>query len=117
MPSTSSFTNTGALQYTSKQGFVSTTSSITGINPFQSLLSCYIVTDVQDLSFKVISNGVVIGHFINDQIVSWDVQGNSILLKTKDELVYTFSFVSVPECLLGDQRINDNINGLITVGC
>jgi hypothetical protein len=86
-------------------------------NPFQNLLSCYIVTDVQNLSFKIIANGVVIGHFVNDNIVSWEVNSNVITIKTKDDVFYTLLFVTVSECLLADVRINDNMNGGITTGC
>lgn len=86
-------------------------------NPFQNLLACFIVTDVQDLSFKVIANGVTIGHFINKQIVSWEVTDNVINIKTKDEVTYSLLFATVRECFLADQRIDDNMNGMITTGC
>lgn len=117
MPSTSSFTSTGALQYVGKQNFVATPLIVTSPNPFQNLLSCYIVTDVQNISFNLKVNGVVIGHFINDNIVSWDVSGVNVTIKTKDEVFYQLVFVTTPEALLADQRINSNINGSITAQC
>lgn len=116
MPTTSLFTPSGGLKYTGKRTFVATTQNFAA-NPFQNLLSCYIATDVQSMSFFLKINGVVIAHFINDNIVSWELNSNTITIKTKDEIFYVFTFVTVSEAILADQRINDNMNGIITFEC
>lgn len=116
MPTTSLFTSSGALKYTGKRTFVATTQNLAA-NPFQNLLSCYIATDVQSMSFFLKINGVVIAHIINDNVVSWELNSNTVTIKTKDEVFYVFTFVTVSEAILADQRINDNMNGIITLEC
>ena len=117
MPTTSLFTSTGALKFTNKKSFVATPQSLGLPNPFQNLLACYIVTDVQNISFFVKINGIPVIHFINDNVVSWELSNNVVVVKTKDEVVYSLSFVTASEAILANERIDDNINGLITFDC
>lgn len=116
MPTTSNFTSSGALQFTRKTAFVATSNTLSS-NPFQNLLACYIVTDIRNKSFFLKVNGVVVAHFVNDNIVSWELNSSIITIKTKDEVAYTLTFVMVSEAMLADQRINDNMNNLVTTGC
>jgi hypothetical protein len=117
MPSTSSFSSTGGLQYIIKPPFTSTIPTPPPTNPFTGLFGCGIVTDVQGVSFNVVLNGKIIGHFENDQVVSWEVNGNTITIKTKDQVSYLLVFILVTEALKADQNINSNMNGIITTGC
>lgn len=118
MPSTSSLTSTGALQYIIKTPFSSPTPTLpANNNPFQNLFACGIVTDVQGKSFNVVLNGIIIGHFEVDEIVSWELSQNIINVKTKDQVPYALFFYSVTEAINADGRINNNMNGIITTGC
>lgn len=117
MATTSSFTSTGALQYLQKNIITNNILSTPAINPLSNLVACNVFTDIQSISFKVAVQGVILAHFIVDNIVSWEVSLNIIVIKTKDEVAYTLSFVSVGECIIADDRINNMMNGQNVIEC
>lgn len=75
------------------------------------LLSQNILTDVQNISFKVVVNGATVAHFALSQLVSADPIGSQIIVYSSDELPITLNFINQTEAMLADARITLCWNG------
>jgi hypothetical protein len=80
-------------------------------NVITGLYGLDIKTNVQGKSVKVVSFGNIIAHFSLDEIASWDLTGNSIIINSDDQTPITLLFVNDTEATLGDSRLLICSNG------
>lgn len=75
------------------------------------LISQNILTDVQNISVKVIQNGSTVAHFILSQIASIDLIGSQLIVYSSDELPINLGFINSNEASLADARFTLCLNG------
>jgi len=81
---------------------------------------CNIKTDVINKSFKIIdplNNTYLIGFFLNEEIVSWDILGRTIKINSSDNVSYTLEFDSSDEALIGDKRLYKIMEDFSIIDC
>lgn len=79
------------------------------------LLGTDIKTNVQNVSIKIISNNLNLGHFELEKISSVVPVGSAITIYSADEVPTNLIFISTAEASLGHSRITSAINGGLLV--
>jgi hypothetical protein len=69
------------------------------------IINTWKIVDAEDPS-------IILMHFSNADIVSFDLVGNSIYLYSGDEIPYVLRFLSNYDAEIANERINNIINGI-----
>lgn len=71
-----------------------------------------IKTSLLSNSFKIVdNNNRILMHFSDEEIVSFDLIDNSIYIYSADKIPYVLKFQSNNEAEIGNERINNILNG------
>lgn len=71
------------------------------------------VVDTPNVSFKIVDEmGFQKGHYILNNIVSFDLIDDKIIIHTSDEVKITYVFTSKIEAEQANEKLNNIINGL-----
>lgn len=71
------------------------------------------VVDTPNVSFKIVDEmGFQKSHYLLNQIVSFDLMDDKIIIHTSDEIKITYVFTSIAEAEQANEKLNDIINGL-----
>lgn len=71
------------------------------------------VVDTPNISFKIVDEmGFQKGHYVLNNIVSFDLIEDKIIIHTSDEVSITYVFTSKLDAEIANNKINDIINGV-----
>lgn len=116
MPTFSNFHADGLPKWGGKRNLTANNTTpdeapVTVSNVISGLAGVDIKTNIQNVSIKIVKSGNTVGHFDLEQISSWDLSGNQIILNSSDEIPVTLVFINTDEAIIGDQRLTSAQNG------
>jgi hypothetical protein len=89
--------------------------SITPISSvfYKNLNSNSFITDTPKVSFKIMDElGTEIGHYLLDNIVSFELDNERIIIYSSDKVFITYEFISITDAEIANNKLNNLINGI-----